>query len=107
MDKPKPIKLLVVEHTEICERCLMIYVACDDARAFVEAECKTFGHLSSDAGPRNALLEALAGKQSDPAPATVYKLHVYPTYDFAQVEAWIAAWPHVNPQFEYAIKGEA
>lgn len=110
MNKPQPTHELVVEPSAQCERCLTLYAVTPAARAFLKADCSTFGILRSidtgeDDAPRlmRIIIGAPVQPQSPAAEGIVYSLHVWPNFDLQQVRAWIESWPHVGVLFEQAI----
>lgn len=111
MNKPEPICDLVIEPSEQCNRCLVLYVISEPARAFIKTECAVFGILKPvDVGESDAprLMRIIIGQpleQSAQAPeAIVYSLHVWPNYNLQQVRTWLEAWPHISAPFERAIE---
>lgn len=113
MNKPEPTRELVIEPSEACDRCLMLYAISDPARAFIKTECACFGILTPvDLNPERPpqVFSIILGKPAESAtvqartPVVVYSLHVWPNFDLSQVRDWISAWPHVGVLFEQAIE---
>ena len=110
MNKPQPTHELIVEPSEQCERCLMLYAVSEPARAFIKAECAQFGILkpvdfSESEAPR--LMRIIIGQPAPSAPASepvVFTLHVWPNYDIVQVRTWLEKWPHISEPFAQAIE---
>ncbi len=111
MNKPEPTRELVIEPSEQCDRCLMLYAVSAPARAFIKTDCASFGILKPvDLNPERPpqVLSIILGRpaESPPTPAPesiVYSLHVWPNYDLQQVRTWLESWPHVGVLFEQAI----
>lgn len=111
MHKPQPARELVIELSEQCDRCLILYAISVPARAFIKVECSTFGILKSlDMGEGDAprLMRIIIGQPVAPIASApdpiVYSLHVWPNYDLQKVRSWLEAWPHISEPFESAIE---
>jgi hypothetical protein len=110
LNKPQPNRELVIEQSEQCDRCLMLYAVSAPARSFLKTECILFGNLkpiSLDENDAPQLMRIIIGQPVMPsAPAqepVVFTLHVWPNYDLQQVRTWLEMWPHVGEPFEQAI----
>lgn len=54
MNKPEPDSELVVELSEACDRCLILYAVTDRARQFIAAECPSLGDFEAITNDKGA-----------------------------------------------------